>query len=182
MPTREEYAALPLEQRLQRLARTPDDLAAAVRGRREGDLSRRPDAKNWSATEILCHLRDIEELAMMRYRLMRAMDEPRVFVAGARPTSPGEWGLQPGELAVDPERWADERQYARCEPQGALAAFARRRRDSLDFLHRLTPAHWQRGCQHPTFGRVTFADWTGLMAAHDDNHLDQLRRALDGRA
>jgi hypothetical protein len=29
---------------------------------------------------------------------------------------------------------------------------------------------------------MTFADWVALIAAHDDKHLDQLRRALEGRA
>jgi len=27
---------------------------------------------------------------------------------------------------------------------------------------------------------MTFADWVALIAAHDDKHLDQLRRALEG--
>lgn len=182
MPTREEYAALPLSQRLERLARTPDDLATALRGRTDVDLSRRPDPKNWSAKEVLCHLRDIEELCMLRFRLMLAMDEPKVPVAGARPKNPEEWGLTGSELPVDPDRWAEERQYARADATAALAAFRRRRQDSLDFLGRLTPDQWGRGCLHPTLGRLTFVDWTALLAGHDDNHLAQLTRALDGRA
>jgi hypothetical protein len=28
---------------------------------------------------------------------------------------------------------------------------------------------------------MTFADWVALIAAHDDEHLGQLRRALEGR-
>jgi hypothetical protein len=31
-------------------------------------------------------------------------------------------------------------------------------------------------------GRFTIDDLASLMAAHDDNHLDQLKRALEGRA
>ena len=88
MASREVYAALPLGQRLERLARMPHDLTASVRGRSDGELSRRPDAKNWSATEILCHLRDIEEICMMRFRTMLAMDDPKVLVVGARPPNP----------------------------------------------------------------------------------------------
>jgi hypothetical protein len=182
MPTRAEWAARPLEQRLDRLRRTADDLATAIRGRSEAELGRRPDAANWSATEILCHLRDIEELAMTRYRLMLAMDEPKVMVAGAAMPDPAQWGLRDGELAIDPERWAEERQYARCDPAAAVAAFTRRRREALDLFARLTADQRRRGCQHPRFGRVTFADWAGLMAAHDDNHLAQLERVLEGRA
>lgn len=182
MASREEWAARPLDQRLARLTRMPDDLAAATRGRSAAELSRRPDGKNWSATEVLCHLRDIEELAMMRFRMMLAMDEPKVLVAGARPPHHEEWGLVGDELPVDPERWAEERQYLRCDPTAALAAFRRRRRESLDFLGRLTAERWKRGCLHATLGRLTFGDWTALLAAHDDNHLAQLERALAGRA
>ena len=33
-----------------------------------------------------------------------------------------------------------------------------------------------------TRGRITIDDFVTLMAWHDDNNLDQLRRALEGRA
>jgi len=178
----EFYAGLPLDERLRRLARTPDDLAAVTHDRSDAELAGRPDPKNWSPTEILCHLRDIEEICMMRFRTMLAMDDPKVLVVGARPTNPAEWGLVGDEFPVDPDRWAEERQYARCEPAAALAAFSRRRAESLDFFARLSPGQWERGCLHPTLGRMTFGDWTALMAGHDDNHLDQLTRAFAGRA
>jgi len=182
MATREEYARLLLAQRLDRLLRTPADVGAAVHGRSWDDLRRRPDPKNWSATEIVCHLRDIEEICMLRFRTMLAMEEPKVLVVGARVANPAEWGLVGAELAIDPERWAEERQYSRCDGEAALEAFRRRRRDSLDLFGRLMPEQWQRGCQHPTLGRVTFGDWTALMAAHDDDHLAQLQRAVAGKA
>src|SRR5712691_5100743 len=181
MALREFYSGLPLDERLKRLARTPDDLAAAIAGRDAAELARRPDAQNWSPTEIICHLRDIEEICMMRFRTMLAMEEPKVLVVGARVANPAEWGLGGTELAIDPERWAGERQYSRCDPDAALEAFRRRRRDSLDLFGRLAREQWQRGCQHPTLGRVTFVDWTALMAAHDDNHLAQVERALAGQ-
>ena len=182
MATREFYSGLPLEERLKRLARTPDDLAAAISGRGATDLARRPDSKNWSPLEIICHLRDIEEICMMRFRTMLAMDDPKVLVVGARPLDPAEWGLMSNEFPVDPDRWADERQYSRCDPALALSAFRRRRGESLDLFDRLSPEQWERGCLHPTLGRVTFTGWTALMPVHDDNHLDQLARALSGRA
>jgi hypothetical protein len=62
MPTLEEVAKQPLEQRLGRMSRTAEDLAAAIRGQSEAALVRRPDSKNWAANEVICHLRDIEEV------------------------------------------------------------------------------------------------------------------------
>jgi len=34
----------------------------------------------------------------------------------------------------------------------------------------------------PLGERISMADWTASLAGHDDTHLDQLARALDGRA
>lgn len=62
MPTRDEWLKQPLPARLQRIARAPDELAAAIRDKSDVELSRRPDPKNWAAKEVVCHLRDIEEV------------------------------------------------------------------------------------------------------------------------
>ena len=182
MPTREEYLRQPLEVRLARLSRTADELAEAIRGRSSAVLSRRPDAANWSATEIVCHLRDIEELCILRFHTMLAADDPPVFVVGAPPSDPGRWGIG-GEVPfpLDPDRWVVDRQYSSADAGLALAAFDRRRREVLALFYALSPEQWKRGSIHPAHGRVTFEEWTAGMAGHDDNHLDQLRRALDGR-
>src|SRR5215510_9190779 len=74
MLTMEDYARQPREQRMQRLTRTADELAAAIKGRSESVLCRRPDAKNWAAKEIVCHLRDAEEAFRARLDQILAMD------------------------------------------------------------------------------------------------------------
>jgi hypothetical protein len=161
----EEYAARPVPQRLARLERTADELAGALRGQSEAVVSRRPDAKSWAAKEVVCHLRDTEEMFIARFQLVLAMDDPK-FV----PMSPDT-----------PDRWAQDRQYLRNDAGEALAAFGRRRGDTLGLLKGLTAEQWERGGLHHTRGRMTIGDWLTLMAWHDDNHLDQLKRALDGK-
>ncbi|MBI2491561.1 MAG: DinB family protein [Candidatus Rokubacteria bacterium] len=74
MPTMDEYAKQPLADRLTRLGRTADELAAALRSQSDAALSRRPDAKSWAAREVVCHLRDTEELFMTRFAQVMAMD------------------------------------------------------------------------------------------------------------
>jgi uncharacterized damage-inducible protein DinB len=165
MPTMEEYAKQPLEQRLQRMTRTADELAAAIRGQSDAVLSRRPDAKNWAAKEIICHLRDTEESFLGRFQLILGADEPKLAFDPATP-----------------DRWAEERQYLRNDAGEALAAFRKRRDESLAFLDKLSPADRQRGGVHAVRGRITIEDFVTLMAWHDDNHLDQLNRALAGKA
>jgi len=83
---------------------------------------------------------------------------------------------------LDPEQWAEERQYLRNDTREALAAFERRRAEVLTLLQSLSPAEWRRGGLHLGRGRLTLGDWVARLAAHDDNHLDQLARALQGRA
>lgn len=75
----------------------------------------------------------------------------------------------------------EERQYLRNDTAEALVAFEKRRVETLTFLRRLAPEQWQRGSLHTTLGRMTFDDWVALIAAHDDNHVAQLQRALRGQ-
>jgi DinB family protein len=152
-----------LDEQLARMERTADDLASAIAGATDAALGRRPDGQNWAVVEVLCHLRDIEESFVARMQTILSMDEPKF-------------------LPVEPDRWAVERQYLRNDAEEALVAFRKRREESLAFLRALKPAQWSRGGSHATRGRMTVTDFVGLMAWHDDNHLDQIKRALDGKA
>jgi len=164
MPTLEEYAKQSAAQRLERLTRTADQLTAAIKGQSETVLARRPDAKNWAAKEVVCHLRDTEEAFAARFEQILAMD------------------TDPKLGAPQADRWAEERQYLRNDALEAIAAFRTRRDENLATLRALTPAQWNKAALHPVRGRMTLDTFLTLMAWHDDNHLDQLGRALDGRA
>jgi hypothetical protein len=154
MPTHEENLA--------RVRRTPDEIAALIEGRTDAELSRRPAERAWAATEVVCHLRDTEEFFATRLLLALYNEEPRWLPA------------------VDPDRWAAERQYLRNHASDALAAFRARRADSIALLASLTPEQWERAGVHPSRGRLTLRDLLAVNAAHDDNHLAQLSRALRG--
>jgi len=151
-----------LDEQLARMERTVDDFAAAIKGVSDARLSKRPDDKNWSAREVVCHVRDTEESFITRFQAILAMDEPRF-------------------PPVEPDRWAVDRQYTRNDVAEAIAAFRTRREETLRFLRGLKPEQWERSGIHATRGRMTLKDFVELMAWHDDNHLDQLKRALDGR-
>jgi hypothetical protein len=178
MPSLDEYLRQPLADRLTRLAKTPDKLAATVRSLSDAPLSRRA-GDGWSAKDVICHLRDIEKLCIVRYHLMLAMDSPKVFVVGAPPGDAAAWGIGGAvPFPYDPDRWREERQYERNDAAEALAAFRRRRSEVLALLNNLSPAQWKRTSIHPSHGRVSYEDWTAGVASHDDNHLEQLRQAL----
>jgi uncharacterized damage-inducible protein DinB len=164
MTTVEDYAKQPREQRMRHLARTADQLAAAVKDQSDAVLGRRPDEKNWAAKEVVCHLRDTEEIFGARLEQILAMD------------------VDPALVATNPDRWAEERQYLVNDADRALAAFRRRRVDTLELFGKLTGAQWDKGAIHPTLGRIAVDRILSIMTWHDENHLDQLTRALRGRA
>ena len=182
MPTAEEYSELPIEARLSRLDQTPGELDLAISGKTDKELSARPDAHNWAAKEIVCHLRDVEELFQIRFHTVVALDEPRILVFGASASDLASWRIG-GSIGhpLDPERWAEERQYLPNDTREALAAFRRRRAEVLVLLRSLSPAEWQREGVHLSRGRLTLADWVARLTADDDNHVAQLHRALEGR-
>ena len=164
MPTMEEYAKQPREQRMHRLTRTADELTAAIKGQSDAVLSHRPDAKNWAAKEVVCHLRDTEESFGGRFEQILAMD------------------VDPTLGGPSADRWAEERQYLRNDAAEAAGAFRKRRAETLEIFGKLTPAQWEKGGIHPVRGRITLDGFLSLMAWHDDNHLDQIKRALEGTA
>src|SRR3990170_2173737 len=149
-------------EQIERLRRTADDLPAALKGMPEAIAAKRPAEKAWGAKEVVCHLRDVEELWLNRFQTILANDEPKL-------------------LPIDPDAWALDRQYLRNDAGEALSSFGRRRREPLDFRAALKPEQWERAGLHPSRGRLTLKDFVALMAWHDDNHLDQLKRALDGK-
>ena len=178
MPTSADYAAAPREATLKRLTRTPEDLERLIAGHDEAALARRPDPKSWSPTEILCHLRDVEELFQTRFHTILALAEPTILVLGAEPEQLAPWRFV-GKHPLDPDEWAEDRQYGRSDPHEALTAFQRRRTEVLTVFRGLSEAEWQRGGIHLGRGRLTLAQWAASLAGHDDNHLAQLERALD---
>jgi hypothetical protein len=164
---REQIAAWgrrPREERLARLAATPGELAQALAAAPAAGLARRPAPEAWAPVEVVCHLRDLEESFHERLSLMIESDEPRF------PTT-------------NPNRWAAERQYLRHDAAAVARAFDGRRAETLALLRGLPSGAWQRaGWQMDSRGRRTVEDFLTLIAWHDDNHLAQLARALQGRA
>jgi len=158
-----QWSARSRDERLARLAATPSELTAQLTGAPPALLARRPAPAAWAPVEVVCHLRDLEESFHERVGLILTSDEP------CFPTT-------------NPNRWAEERQYLRNDAHAAAQAFARRRAHTLTLLHGIRSDDWSRaGRQLDSRGRRTVDDFLTLMAWHDENHLAQLMRALEGR-
>src|SRR5262245_55805525 len=94
--------------------------------------------EGWSVVEVVCHLRDAEERAYERVRLMRDEDNP--FLPG-----------------YDQDAWAIERNYAAADLRQALADFQRFRSLHLADLRALAPGDWARPGRHEEQGDITIS-------------------------
>jgi hypothetical protein len=141
------------------LARLPPVLSALLDELDPLLWTERPAANEWSAVEIVCHLRD-EEAEDFGARI-------RVVVTGGEQFVP-----------IDPERWARERGYREQSPHAALAAVLERRATSLAFLATVNPEHLTRVVDQPRLGKMSGLDLLAAWVTHDRLHLAQLASTL----
>jgi hypothetical protein len=138
----------------------PDTLTALLTGvTQEEALAAKGGDEGWSVVEVLCHLRDAEEIAAQRAALMRGQDNPNIKPYNQE------------QLAVD-------RNYAAEDMHAALFAFIRFRQQHLAVLESLDADGWERPGNHLEAGRITIFNHTLHMAAHDMVHCAQIARQL----
>ncbi|MFP3853735.1 MAG: HAD-IA family hydrolase [Anaerolineales bacterium] len=122
----------------------------------------RAKAKNrdWSALEILCHLRDTEREVNLP-RLQTLLTDPTPFIPG-----------------VNPDEWAAERKYQLQDPAQSLGEFVKARQEMIASLINLKPEQWQIPARHALLGPTTMAEIMAVAADHNLIHLRQLRETL----
>ncbi len=137
----------------------PDMIARLIDGVSQAKLQDHPEPGKWSVTEILMHLAEDELVSSWRYRQMLEHETP--------------------ELAgFDQDLWARLGDYASWEPKAALVMFRLLRKGNVEMFARLTPEQWQRDGVHSERGKLTVRDLCRHMAAHDVNHIEQIREIL----
>lgn len=112
--------------------------------------------KEWSQTEILCHLRDVETEVNLP-RLEKVVQETNPFIPGQ-----------------DTDRWAEERTYISQNGEQALGQFIASRKKLLALLAKLQPEDWQRTARHAIFGPTTLHELVRIISGHDQLHIQQL--------
>lgn len=122
-------------------------------------LKRPPAPGKWPVTAIIMHLAEDELVSSWRYRQMLEQDDPQL-------------------AGFDQDLWADLGDYASCEAAEALELFRLLREANLRMFGRLTREQWQRRGTHSERGKLTVRDLCQHMAAHDINHIEQIRRIV----
>jgi DinB superfamily len=139
---------------------TPQILAGLIEGAPDEVLSRQPAPGKWSVRSILAHLAEDELVSSWRYRQM-------IEHSGAT------------LLGFDQDEWARLGDYESWTARAALEMFRLLREANLRMFGRLTAEEWRRCGIHAERGRITVEDLARHMAAHDVNHIVQVRRLVE---
>lgn len=138
------------------LRSTPAALTGLLEPLAADALSIRPAADEWSITEVICHLRDVErEVDQPRIQQILREDEPFI----------------PAQL---PDEWAVEREYSKQDGLSALREFTSARIRTLEMLNGLAPAQWSRKARHAIFGPTPLQELVCFNAEHDRLHIQQV--------
>lgn len=121
--------------------------------------SLRDGADGWSIMEIVCHLRDFDDIFYQRAQMMLAQDHPQL-------------------PAYDHEAMAIERDYQADSLTDAYADLLVSRARFVDFFKGLTAEQWARGGIHPERDSFSMTDAAMQVPLHDLDHIEQITRVL----
>ena len=150
----------PVDRLLTDLTTFPRDLTRLLSGA-ELDWKLRRQAGEWSLTEVICHLRDVErEVHQERFEVL--IREDGAFL--------------PGAVA---DAWVTERGYQAQNGKEALGSFLVAREQTVALLEGLDESLWQRQGQHAFFGPTSMHELLYLAVQHDQAHWEQIVNLLD---
>jgi uncharacterized damage-inducible protein DinB len=151
-----------IEQILTMLELTPARLAGLTAGLPPAQLLAPPAPGEWSARDVLAHLRACSDMWGKYIVLILSQDRPSF-------------------KAVNPTTWIKQTDYLEQEFQLSLQAFTAQRLALLAVLEPLVPDAWSRSATVSGAGKprqrtvYTYAQW---LANHEHSHLKQVERTV----
>lgn len=142
------------------LAGGPGRIAAATVGLPAERLRQEPGPGEWSAVEVLAHLRACADVWGGSIQRILAEDEPTI-------------------RAVNPRTWIERTDYRELEFRPSLAAFTVQRAALVELLEGLAAEQWERSATVTGAGRPLvrsvhgYVEW---LAVHERPHLKQIER------
>lgn len=115
--------------------------------------------KGWTTVEVVCHLRDFDEIFYSRAKMMREQDNPQL-------------------PAFDHEQMAIDNNYNEQNLGGALCALVGSRTKFVEFFKGLSNEEWARGGNHPERESFSMTDAVMQVGLHDVMHIEQIVRIL----
>jgi hypothetical protein len=124
------------------------------------DWYTRPESGEWSLTEVMCHLRDVES-EVHQHRFQMLIGEDNAFIPG-----------------VSADEWAVTRNYQGQDGPKATELYLLARQETLSLLKSLAESYWQRQGRHAFFGPTSMHELLHLAVRHDELHWEQLTALL----
>ena len=153
---------LPIEQVLTLLAATPSHIAVLTDGLPPAQLRASPEPGEWSARDVLAHLRACAD--MWGKYIVEILSEDRPIIK-----------------AVNPTTWIKKTDYREQEFKPSLQAFTTQRAGLLAVLKPFAPEAWSRIATVTGAGKLrqrtvyTYAQW---LANHEQSHIKQGKRIV----
>ena len=151
---------LPHEKLRRLLAETVPRLVLSTKGLDLKTWRRRPAPGEWSVTEVICHLYDVElEVHLPRLNSLITEQEP----------------FMPGIVSDD---WASERNYQEQDGSLMLEKLGQARSELLALIPPAGDPTWDRYGRHTFFGPTTFWELVCLIVEHDELHINQVTTTI----
>ncbi|CAN5221375.1 hypothetical protein BH23CHL1_BH23CHL1_16810 [soil metagenome] len=155
--------SLTIEQVLTLLAEAPPRIAALTAGLEPDQLQTSPNHDDWSANEVLAHLRSCADMWGNCIAAIIAEDSPTL-------------------RAVNPRTWINQTDYPELEFRPSLRSYTTQRADLLAALGPLPHEDWSRSATVTGAGKVLertvlfYAQW---LATHERTHVKQIERIVN---
>jgi DinB superfamily len=150
------------EQLLTLLAAGPERIAALTAGAAPAQLRASPAAAEWSANEVLAHLRSCADVWGGCIMTILAEDGPTL-------------------RAINPRTWIKQTDYPELAFEPSLRAFTEQRAALLAVLEPLPREGWSRAATVTGAGAVltrTVQDYAQRLAIHERAHVKQVGRIV----
>lgn len=148
------------EQVLALLTASPERIASLTADLSSAQLRTPPAPDEWSANDVLAHLRACADVWGGCISRMLAEDEPTL-------------------RAINPRTWIERTDYLTLDFQTSLRAFTDQRAELLSILEPTPPEAWSRAATVTGAGKplrrtvFSYAEW---LATHERPHVKQIER------
>ena len=154
---------LPIEQILTMLGEGPPRIESLTAALAPAQLQINPNADEWSANDVLAHLRACADV--WGNNMLAIIAEEGQTLRG-----------------VNPRVWIKKTDYLEQDFQPSLDAFAKQRRQLLAVLESLPPEGWSRSATVMAWGNPferTVLYYAERLVRHERPHLRQIERIVD---
>jgi hypothetical protein len=153
---------LSVEEILTLLSEHPKRIAELTGGRPVAHLHTEPEPDEWSANDVLAHVRACADVWGGAIARIIAEDEPTL-------------------KGLNPRTWIKQTDYPDLTFRASLRAFTKQRADLLAVLEPLPPAGWSRTATVLAWGQryeKSVLDYADKLASHERAHVKQIEAVV----